>query len=458
MASAWRAGGRDDRGPRPRPRSGPAWPGCGPRCSSSSGGCLPSPPTPLAQVLPRLGWPARQHARGPAVRAASSGGVHREVDQRLSEVEVAVAVERLVERGELRLATGLHPVEQQATGLAVGLLVQVVDRLAQAAGRARRRPAPRRAGRRASAARRCSGASASSSRSVRNVRRSLRSRRVATRAWCTPSSPASSRTMGSWSRSRRTDGGDGVLERGRIVACLSDGRDVGVARRQRTGSERPGQLGHVVRLARAGRPEHVDHRARSRCPARPSAASTSISRNRRPTSSPSRPTPRRRLSTPSGRSAGSRMATTVRWVWRCGDLDQRRPRSTPRTSGARWSGGGPGGPSTSISNAVERDALAAAPAPSASTGRPAPLPGPVAERDRPCAAAAGRSASRKRASSTCSSGSAGTIQGTAAAGPAPGSRARPRPSPPARGGPRRSRTRCHGRATRRLRWRAISYR
>ena len=44
-----------------------------------------------------------------------------------------------------------------------------------------------------------------SSRSGRNVRRSERSRRVATRAWWTPSGSRSSRTIGSWRMRRMTD-------------------------------------------------------------------------------------------------------------------------------------------------------------------------------------------------------------------------------------------------------------
>ena len=123
-------GGRDDRGRGLGRVAGPLGQDAD-AVQLGVGRVLAQPADPLAQVLPR---PAGQLGVGLAGRPISlveQRGRHREVDQRLGEVEVAAAVERLVERGEVGLAAGLHPVEQQATGLPVGLLLEAVDRLAQ---------------------------------------------------------------------------------------------------------------------------------------------------------------------------------------------------------------------------------------------------------------------------------------------------------------------------------------
>ena len=339
----------------------------------------------------------------------------------------------------MRLATGLHPVEQQATGLAVGLLVQVVDRLAQAL--AQHVGVPHLAEQAAEPAQ-----------LVDQRRQGLLVEERPERAQVAAQPPGGHPGLvhalvagvqpddGVVEQEPPHGRGDGVLERGPDRGVLVHGRDVRVARRQRTRSERPGQLGHVVRLTRAGRPQHVDHRVdhvgrRALRRPRPRSPGTANRPRRR-----RRPTRRRR----SARRAAGR--PDPGWRRRCGwsggarPRPGRRPAARPGPRTARWSGGVPRRAVHLDLQPVELDALARHRHLQRPPAVRAPLPGPVAERD-PHAQQPQVARVEEAGVEHLLLGLRGDHPGHGRrAGPAPGTRARPRPSPPARGGPRRSRT------------------
>ena len=242
----------------------------------------------------------------------------------------------------------------------------------------------------------------------RNVRRSLRSRRVATRAWCTPSSPASRRTMGSCRSRRRTDDAtaswNAAAVGGRSCPAAGTSGSPGASAR---GPRARASFGHVVGLTGAGGPQARPRRRRSRCRARPA---------RLPPRSPGsagRPGLRRSVETTSSVSSAERPVSGI----------------ADRGPASAGSAGGPPRPAvhraarpvTSAvmcvrrrhraappppSPAVERRDPRSAPAASASSGPPG-RPSPVRWRNvMPMRSRRRSSASTKRASSTSSSGSA----------------------------------------------------
>jgi hypothetical protein len=164
-----------------------------------------------------------------------------------------------VERGEVGLAAVIHPVEQQATRLLVGVRVEAIDRLAQPLAQHVGVPyRPEQA--------------AEPAQLLDQRRHGLLVEERPERAQVAPE--ASGRHAGlvhALLTGIQTDDGvvqqeapdgrrDGVLERGPGRGLLVHGRDIGVGRCQRSRAEGTSQLRHVVRLARAGRPEDVDHR------------------------------------------------------------------------------------------------------------------------------------------------------------------------------------------------------
>ena len=149
------------------------------------------------------------------------------------------------------------------------------------------------------------------------MRRSLRSRRVATRAWCTPSSPASSRTTGSWSSRRRTAEATASWNDSQRRGVLAHRADVRIAGRQRTRAERPGQLGHVVGLAGAGLAQDVDDGVDDRIRSAGRRLDLDLAE---PQTDPIVVEGRHHVVAEQAERTARPdrvMGTTVRWVWRC---------------------------------------------------------------------------------------------------------------------------------------------
>ena len=167
----------------------------------------------------------------------------------------------------MRSVTRLLRGREHALGRGL-LVLRKLDCPSPAAARgARRRRARRRGCARSSRARRAVPTPTSRSTSGRNVRRSERSRRVATRAWWTPSGSTSSRTTGSCRIRRITESAiarrttsPAVASAPRSATAIS-GRSGWATRARgctsRSGRARPRRPGAAVRRARRGARGHL---------------------------------------------------------------------------------------------------------------------------------------------------------------------------------------------------------
>ena len=219
------------------------------------------------------------------------------------------------------------------------------------------------------------------SRTGRKVRRSLRRRRVATRAWWMPSSPASRRTTGSWRSSRCTERGHCVLEAlGAAGAPLRRG-DRRIGRGERPRAKGAGQLGHGVRLAGARGPQRADHGVDDRVRRARRHLDLDLAEAQADVASPSSTDTSSSATLPSGRSAGSQIGPGARRSRRWATGSSGGPAEHARQQPGQWSGGGSGSPSSSSSSRSRaRPSLGAGSLSGPAARRPV-LPGAVAEGD-----------------------------------------------------------------------------
>ena len=268
------------RAPPPRPRSGTAWPGSAPRGAARRAGARGAHPPRAAAA------PGRRHERGQDVAAGgvrlehaarvacaastsrSSSCAYRSLRSAVEQLELARASPVVTSRCQ----QSLRPRARRGSGSSAAFA------RSSSSSTSVSRTAPSSSPSHLSSSRSASSHSGTSS--GRNVRRSERSRRVATRAWCTPSGSSPSRTPGSWREQPDDRGGDrapddvagAVGARPRSATATSGG--AGRAARGRGRSSASG------RARRRPRPRSRATSGRPARPARPRAISTSSSRNR----------------------------------------------------------------------------------------------------------------------------------------------------------------------------------
>ena len=182
-----------------------------------------------------------------------------------------------------------------------------------------------------------------------NVFRSLRSRRMLTRAWCTPVSPASSRTTGSWASSRCTEAAMAAAhdERHRRVLAEAGNGRVGRAR---------GPADRALARASAsvsGSPAPAARRWSTtrgiRAGGAPGTTSTSTSRKRAAMRSSSSTETSSSHTSPRSRPPPSRSSTRCRRVTRRATGARVPWRSTPRST-ARTGAGISSGPASTLTS------------------------------------------------------------------------------------------------------------
>ena len=263
----------------PRPRSARAWRSTRTPWKSSSRAVVARARAPAARSFRHARRDERrQHLARRAARAAAvSAGLARRLDEPVEQLHVARAAQR--RRAGAARATSRRALELPRTGAPRSRL-EILALAAAGAPAARRGRARRRARRRASSARRAGTRAQSASSSGRNVRRSLRSRRVPTRIWCSGST-SPSRVRGSFRMIRSHAARDRRPHRvgGRVARPDAVRRDdVGRRRRARSPSARTSFGTCSARLRRRpGQRRPRSARAPSRSTPRPSI---SISRKR----------------------------------------------------------------------------------------------------------------------------------------------------------------------------------
>ena len=301
---------------------------------------MPQLASGLAELLPRLGDELGEHLRGRSVGARQQAGLVRRVDEPVEQVEVAVAGQRPLQA---------RPGARDA---------------ARPGGAAAARPGPRRPAAcaprsfrnrssRTSTSRTAPSASASHASSVRNasahsasrttskVRRSLRSRRVLTRAWWTPRVPRSSRTIGSWTSRRCTAAAMACCTTAAMVGCGPSGSGEGSGGASAGGPSARTSLG-----VGSGSPAPAFRSASTTPSIRPSGApgmaSTSSSRKRAATRSPSSTVTSSSLTSARARPPPSRSTTTRRSLWRRATASSGARRSSARHGAGQLVGHLPG--------------------------------------------------------------------------------------------------------------------